>query len=112
VKGEYVVTSINANTELKSAEAFAAPLKVEGDSRVLLGMWRGSRWARKTTTASARSVARLGVHRHQGHPGANPLDVIKEVRKIMPELEAQLPPTSRCRLPTTPHCSSRPRSMK
>jgi multidrug efflux pump len=37
VKGQYVVTSINANTELKSAEAFAAiPLKVSGDSRVLL----------------------------------------------------------------------------
>src|SRR3546814_19190102 len=37
VKGEYVVTSINANTELKSAEAFGAiPLKTEGDSRVLL----------------------------------------------------------------------------
>src|SRR3546814_18206938 len=37
VKGEYVVTSINANTELKSAEAFAAiPLKTDGDSRVLL----------------------------------------------------------------------------
>ena len=37
VKGEYVVTSINANTELKTAEAFAAiPLKIDGDSRVLL----------------------------------------------------------------------------
>ncbi|MBH2037749.1 MAG: efflux RND transporter permease subunit, partial [Pseudomonadales bacterium] len=37
VKGEYVVTSVNANTELKSAEAFAAiPLKIDGDSRVLL----------------------------------------------------------------------------
>ncbi len=38
VKGEYVVTSINASTELKSAEAFAAlPVKTNGDSRVLLG---------------------------------------------------------------------------
>lgn len=38
MKGEYVVTSINASTELKSAEAFAAlPVKTSGDSRVLLG---------------------------------------------------------------------------
>ena len=38
VKGEYVVTAINADTELKTAEAFAAiPLKTDGDTRVLLG---------------------------------------------------------------------------
>ena len=38
VKGEYVVTSINATTELKSAEAFAKlPVKTIGDRRVLLG---------------------------------------------------------------------------
>jgi multidrug efflux pump len=28
----------------------------------------------------------------KGTPGANPLDVIKEVRKLLPELESQLPP--------------------
>ncbi|WP_258286876.1 efflux RND transporter permease subunit, partial [Escherichia ruysiae] len=38
VKGQYVVTSINASTDLKSAEAFAAiPVKTVGDSRVLVG---------------------------------------------------------------------------
>ncbi|MDO8695705.1 MAG: efflux RND transporter permease subunit, partial [Pseudomonas sp.] len=37
VKGQYVVTSINAETELKSTEAFAAiPLKTLGDRRVLI----------------------------------------------------------------------------
>ena len=37
VKGQYVVTSINATTDLKSAEAFGAiPVKTDGDSRVLV----------------------------------------------------------------------------
>lgn len=59
VKGEYVVTSINANTELKSAEAFAAiPLKTDVTAACCCGMWPGWRWAPKTTTPSVPSVER------------------------------------------------------
>src|SRR5690606_37086077 len=37
VKGQYVVTSINATTDLKSPEAFAAiPVRTDGDTRVLV----------------------------------------------------------------------------
>ena len=37
VKGQYVVTSINASTDLKSVEAFGAiPVKTVGDTRVLV----------------------------------------------------------------------------
>lgn len=94
VKGQYIVTSINANTELKSAEAFAAiPLKTEGDSRVLLGdVARVQMGAENYDTVSSFDgipSVYIGV---KGTPGANPLDVIKEVRQIMPELVAQLPP--------------------
>jgi multidrug efflux pump len=94
VKGEYVVTSINANTELKSAEAFAAiPLKVEGDSRVLLrDVARVEMGAENYDTISSfggTPSVYIGI---KATPAANPLDVIKEVRKIMPELTAQLPP--------------------
>ncbi|KPA92792.1 MULTISPECIES: multidrug efflux RND transporter permease subunit [Pseudomonas] len=93
VKGEYVVTSINASTELKSAEAFAAiPLKTAGDSRVLLGdVARVEMGAENYDTISSfggTPSVYIGI---KATPGANPLDVIKEVRKIMPELEAQLP---------------------
>ncbi|QXI29713.1 multidrug efflux RND transporter permease subunit [Pseudomonas vanderleydeniana] len=93
VKGEYVVTSINASTELKSAEAFAAiPLKTAGDSRVLLGdVARVEMGAENYDTVSSfggTPSVYIGI---KATPGANPLDVIKEVRKIMPELEAQLP---------------------
>ena len=95
IKGEYVVTSINATTELKSAEAFAAiPLKTNGDSRVLLGdVARVEMGAENYNTVSSFDgipSVYIGI---KGTPSSNPLDVIKEVRRIMPELESQLPPS-------------------
>ena len=74
VKGEYVVTSINANTELKSAEAFAAiPLKVEGDSRVLLSdVARVEMGAENYDIDQLLRRHPLGVHRHQGHARRQP----------------------------------------
>ncbi|MDF9903114.1 UNVERIFIED_ORG: multidrug efflux pump [Pseudomonas reinekei] len=94
VKGEYVVTSINANTELKSAEAFGAiPLKVDGDSRVLLRdvarVEMGAENYDSISSFGGTPSVYIGI---KATPAANPLDVIKEVRKIMPDLEAQLPP--------------------
>ncbi|MDU9390667.1 multidrug efflux RND transporter permease subunit [Pseudomonas sp. zfem002] len=94
VKGKYVVTSINASTELKSAEAFAnIPLKTSGTSRVLLGdVARVEMGAENYDTVSSfdgTPSVYIGI---KATPGANPLDVIKEVRKLMPELEGQLPP--------------------
>jgi len=88
-----VVTSINANTELKSAEAFAAlPVKTAGDSRVLLGdVARVEMGAENYDTVSSfdgTPSVYIGI---KATPAANPLEVIKEVRRIMPELESQLP---------------------
>ena len=94
LKGEYIVTSINATTELKSAEAFAKiPLKTSGDSRVLLGdVARVEMGAENYDTVSSfdgTPSVYIGI---KATPAANPLEVIKEVRKLMPELESQLPP--------------------
>ncbi|TBV15310.1 multidrug efflux RND transporter permease subunit [Stutzerimonas kirkiae] len=94
VKGQYVVTSINADTELKSPEAFAAiPLKTDGDSRVLLGdvarVEMGAESYNAISSFDGVPSVYIGI---KGTPSANPLDVIREVRAIMPELEAQLPP--------------------
>ncbi|QLF92327.1 multidrug efflux RND transporter permease subunit [Pseudomonas sp. ABC1] len=94
VKGQYVVTSINADTELKSPEAFAAiPLKTDGDSRVLLGdvarVEMGAESYNSISSFDGIPSVYIGI---KGTPSANPLDVIREVRAIMPELEAQLPP--------------------
>ncbi|CAM3523122.1 multidrug efflux protein [Pseudomonas floridensis] len=95
VKGEYVVTSINATTELKSAEAFAAiPLKTDGDSRVLLGdvarVEMGAENYNSVSSFDGIPSVYIGI---KGTPSSNPLDVIKEVRRIMPQLESQLPPS-------------------
>ncbi|RRV05993.1 multidrug efflux RND transporter permease subunit [Pseudomonas sp. v388] len=95
LKGEYVVTSINAATELKSAEAFAAiPLKTQGDSRVLLGdvarVEMGAENYNALSSFDGTPSVYIGI---KGTPSANPLEVIKEVRRIMPELESQLPPS-------------------
>ena len=95
VKGQYVVTSINADTELKTPEAFAAiPLKTRGDSRVLLGdvarVEMGAESYNAISSFDGIPSVYIGV---KGTPSANPLDVISEVRKIMPQIESQLPPS-------------------
>ncbi|MGY4492552.1 multidrug efflux RND transporter permease subunit [Pseudomonas sp. TE3610] len=94
VKGEYIVTSVNATTDLKSTEGFAAiPLKTDGNSRVLLGdVARVQMGAENYDTVSSFNGTPSVYIGIKGTPGANPLDVIREVRKIMPELESQLPP--------------------
>ncbi|MET1080037.1 MAG: multidrug efflux RND transporter permease subunit [Pseudomonas sp.] len=94
VKGEYVVTSINASTDLKSAEAFAAiPIKTVGDSRVLIGdVARVEMGAENYDSISSFDGTPSVYIAIKGTPSSNPLDVIKEVRKLLPQLEAQLPP--------------------
>ncbi|MEL7561298.1 multidrug efflux RND transporter permease subunit [Stutzerimonas chloritidismutans] len=94
VKGQYVVTSINADTELKTPEAFAAiPLKTLGDSRVLLGdvarVEMGAESYNAISSFDGIPSVYIGV---KGTPSANPLDVISEVRAVMPQIESQLPP--------------------
>ncbi|MBB2495574.1 multidrug efflux RND transporter permease subunit [Aquipseudomonas ullengensis] len=94
VKGEYVVTSINATTDLKSPEAFGAiPVKTVGDSRVLVRdiarVEMGAENYDSISSFDGIPSVYIGI---KGTPSSNPLDVIKHVREIMPELEAQLPP--------------------
>ncbi|HBS80818.1 MAG TPA: multidrug efflux protein [Pseudomonas sp.] len=94
VKGQYVVTSINADTELKTPEAFAAiPLKTQGDSRVLLGdvarVEMGAESYNAISSFDGIPSVYIGV---KATPSANPLDVISEVRAVMPQIESQLPP--------------------
>ncbi|MDD0844709.1 multidrug efflux RND transporter permease subunit [Pseudomonas sp. Gutcm_11s] len=94
VKGEYVVTSINATTDLKSAEAFGAiPVKTSGDSRVLVrDIARVEMGAENYDSISSFDGIPSVYIAIKGTPSANPLDVIKHVRAALPELEAQLPP--------------------
>src|SRR5690554_3029811 len=94
VKGEYVVTSLNAATDLKTPEDFAAiPLKTEGDSRVLLRdvarVEMGAESYDSVSSFDGVPSVYIGIN---GTPSANPLDVIAGVRALLPELQAQLPP--------------------
>lgn len=93
-KGEYVVTSLSASTDLKSPEDFAAiPVKIAGDSRVLLGdVARVEMGAESYDSLSSFDGVPSVYIAIKGTPSANPLDVIAEVRGLLPELEAQLPP--------------------
>ncbi|MCJ8168971.1 multidrug efflux RND transporter permease subunit [Atopomonas sediminilitoris] len=94
-KGSLVVSSVNAQTELKDAKAFAAiPLKTQGDSRVLLGDVARV----ELDSASYDSISFFGGVQAvyigiKGTPSANPLEVIKQVRILLPQLENQLPPS-------------------
>jgi multidrug efflux pump len=94
VKGQYVVTSINASTDLKTPQAFAAiPLKTVGDTRVLVrDVARVEMGAANYDSISSFDGTPSVYIAIKGTPSANPLDVIKHVRAILPELEAQLPP--------------------
>ncbi|MBB6339894.1 multidrug efflux pump [Pseudomonas fluvialis] len=94
VKGQYVVTSINASTDLKSPEAFGAiPVKTEGDRRVLVrDIARVEMGAANYDSISSFSGIPSVYIAIKGTPSANPLDVIKHVRAALPEIEAQLPP--------------------
>lgn len=94
VKGQYTVTSINADTELKTPEAFAGiPVKTEGDSRVLLGdvarVEMGAESYNAVSSFDGIPSVYIGI---KGTPSASPLDVIDEVRAVMPQIESQLPP--------------------
>ena len=94
VKGEYVVTSLNADTDLKTPEDFAAiPLRTEGDSRVLLRdvarVEMGAESYDSVSSFNGIPSVYIGIN---GTPSANPLDVIDGVRALLPELQAQLPP--------------------
>ncbi|AYC34162.1 multidrug efflux RND transporter permease subunit [Pseudomonas cavernae] len=94
VKGELVVSSVNASTDLKSPEAFAAiPLKTEGDRRVRIGdVARVEMGAENYDAVSSFNSIPSVYIAIKGTPTSNPLDVIKEVRAKLPSVERELPP--------------------
>jgi multidrug efflux pump len=94
VKGPMVLTSVKANTDLKTPEAFAAiPLKTDGDRRVLIGdvarVEMGAENYDSVSSFNSIPAVYIGI---KGTPTSNPLDVIEEVRAKLPELQAELPP--------------------
>lgn len=93
-KGEYVVTSVNAHTDLQSPEQFAAiAVKTDGDKRVLLSdVARIEMGAESYDAISFFSGTPSVYISIEGTTSANPIEVISEVRAALPTIEEQLPP--------------------
>ncbi|VVN91646.1 multidrug efflux RND transporter permease subunit [Pseudomonas fluorescens] len=94
VTGEYVVTSIQTNTELHSVEGFnAIPLKTKGDSQVRLGdvarVELGSQNYDSFSTFNGIPALYISI---KPAPDANPLELAKHVRELLPQLQSQIPP--------------------
>jgi len=93
IKGDFVQVSINAQTSLDSANAFAQlVVAARGDALIRLGniakIELGPQSANSSSVMDGLKAVFIGIY---GTPSANPLDVIDGVRAVMPEIEAQLP---------------------
>ena len=93
VKSDFVQTSINAQTSLDSANAFAQlVVKVNGDALIRLGniadIELGPQSVDSSSVFDGLKAVFIGVY---ATPTANPLDVISNVRKAFPDLQVQLP---------------------
>ncbi|MEX2296364.1 MAG: efflux RND transporter permease subunit, partial [Dongiaceae bacterium] len=93
IKGDFVETGINAETSLKSAEAFAQlVVATRGDSLIRLGhiakIELGPQSVDSTSVFNGLKGVFIGVY---VTPTSNPLTVIGGVRDIFPEIQAELP---------------------
>lgn len=93
IKGDWVQTSINAETSLESAAAFAKlVVATRGDSLIRLSdiakVELGPQSVDSSSVFDGLKAVFIGVY---STPTANPLDVIDNVRKAFPGLQAGLP---------------------
>ncbi len=94
IKGDWTQTSINAETSLDSAQAFSQlTVSARGDAVVRIGDIAKVELGPESVDTSAvfdgLKAVFIGIY---ATPTANPLDMIDNVRKEYPRLEANLPP--------------------
>ena len=94
VKSDFTQTTINAQTSLDSPEAFGKLVVVaRGDALIRLGdiakIELGPQSADSSSVFDGLKAVFIGVF---ATPTGNPLTVIDGVRKIVPDLQRQLPP--------------------
>ncbi len=92
-RGQMIQINLNASTSLHSADEFRAIIvKQQGNNIVRLGdvahVSLGSDDYDSSVAFDGRKAVYIGI---QVAPSANLLDVIKRVRAVMPEIQAQLP---------------------
>ncbi len=93
IKGDFVQTSINAETSLNSAQAFGQlAIAAHGDALIRLAdvadIELGPESVDTSSAFDGLKAVFIGIY---PTPTANPLAVINEVREAFPELQAQLP---------------------
>ncbi|MCL2385794.1 MAG: efflux RND transporter permease subunit, partial [Alphaproteobacteria bacterium] len=93
IKGDFVQTSINAQTSLNTARAFGQlVVSARGDALTRLGdiadIELGPESADSSSFFDGLKAVFIGVYTT---PTANPLKVIDDVRKTFPEIQSQLP---------------------
>ena len=94
VKGDFVETNIDAKTSLKSPEAFGELVVIhKGDALIRLAdvaeIELGPQNADSSSVFDGLKAVFIGVY---STPSANPLTVITDVRKAVPEIQNELPP--------------------
>jgi len=94
IKGDFVQTTINAETSLDSADAFGQLIvAARGDALVRLNdiadIALGAENVDSSSVFDGLKAVFIGIY---STPTANPLSVIADVRKAFPEIQAQLPP--------------------
>jgi hydrophobe/amphiphile efflux-1 (HAE1) family protein len=94
IKGDFVQTTINAQTSLDSASAFGQLIvSARGDALVRLSdisdITLGAENADSSSVFNGLKAVFVGIY---STPTANPLTVIADVRKTFPDIKAQLPP--------------------
>ncbi len=93
IKGDFVQTSINAETSLESAKAFGQlVIAARGDALIRLGdiadIELGPESVDSSSAFEGLKAVFIGIY---ATPAANPLYVIDDVRTAFPELQSQLP---------------------
>ncbi len=94
IKGDFVQTTINAQTSLDNAEAFGQlVVAARGDALVRLrdiaDIRLGAETVDSTSAFNGLKAVFVGIY---STPTANPLTVIADVRKTFPSIVAELPP--------------------
>ena len=94
IKGDFVQTTINAQTSLDNASAFGQLIvSARGDALVRLSdisdITLGAENADSSSVFNGLKAVFVGIY---STPTANPLTVIADVRKTFPDIKAQLPP--------------------
>jgi hydrophobe/amphiphile efflux-1 (HAE1) family protein len=94
VKGDFVETNIDAKTSLKSPEAFGELVVIQkGDALIKLAdvadIELGPQNADSSSAFDGLKAVFVGVY---STPAANPLTVITDVRKAVPDIQKELPP--------------------